>query len=1755
MKSKAMKRVIASVMTLLMAISLLPANMLGGGVQQVKAATKTYNVTGCDANLAKPNSERTTAVYGGLASDGTMKEIAATEVGNYQFVFYSGTGKKTGYSDKSWSFGSESGGKRLETQGGIQDSGRYIATTVGAGKTATIEVIWASGGDDARFDAVKPINETSLGTALTPASRKDASGNDCSATPAKDTLYCSTYKNVPEGSYAIGMTAGGYIYSIKVDETSGVLINAPTVSEVKVLQDQTDKSKVTISGSGVAGSADSEYVIVRVNEADEATTVGTTDGAIAEFSITDTLTSSGTYKYKVYGQGTSSSDAITAAEIITYKLPLAKPSVTTAAGNAMITVSWTEVKEATSYDVVVYDLFDGTDNRTIDNIAGQYLDVNNLTNGRKYQFKVIANRGDEQSESELSEVIRPKAVDSEADFFKADDLTVQKLSENLEYTTAKNHKITILATSDKYVNIQESGPEKGDTTSSDLFDEKQTGSTKSISGETFSKVINLNGTPTSKTKPTNRAIKVELEKKGYIEVFAVSTNKTDARKLNVFLLEKDAEGNDKYTSKGQINVGGFGSGAASSTMDLEAGTYCISSESGGIAVYGIRIGEGAAPLMDWTYVDDPIITSVENNGDGTFTVNYTVDFDNGGIDTARVFAYQNGFEVSNTEITGGTSAKVAAKEDGDYTFKVVISRNGCGDKESNVYELKNYELPLESPAITWVNNLGNGSVYVDWNNIQADTFDVLYKASGASEYTTAVTGNTTGNYTVEGLTPGTEYTIKVVAHNSVKGDSSSEKKITVGDAKQQWYADVFGSATSATITVNGTEYSLKSVDASYGEGTKVEDVTNTSGTVEIAKANNGKVADSEEGIEIYYTKINPNTENFKLTATFEVIDDFYVNNQSAYGIFAMDIQGVGTKDAKYMNSVSVGQFKMFGGTYHSNGARLITGYTSYDPTSTAGTGRNLNNTNLFSVQSTDDHSSNGDKFTYTLEKTNTGFICSMDGDSTPITFNGAQNIMVQEDGSIVVGVAAARVGVRISDIKFEKTEGKVEGGAVAELVEPTFTVLSGTKTGNPDYEFIAMSNVPGTLLLWTGDRSDQVSVHIDADGAVRVPHQLRNKGGYNAFCYEFYIDPSTPNLTDYSYIKNYEYIVEWRTFGDQGENIYVSPNGGGNGGKDSPMDLQTALNYAQPGQTIVMLDGVYYPNKTLTVNRSQNGTANRPITLTAQNPGKVVVDGSKLDWDQTAALFSITGSYWNIYGIEFRNSIGTGMRVNGNYNTIEMCQFHHNGNSGLQISRGGGEPNMLELWPTGNLVKNCDSYDNCDPGRSDADGFAAKLTVGEGNKFYGCISHHNIDDGWDLYAKSTTGPIGAVTIENCVTYNNGWLSTDDPKTLTKDEFGEGNGFKLGGENMYGAHKLINSISYDNYAKGITSNSGPDCQVINCTAFNNSLSNSSYNLSLYTKTSNVKGWVVSGMLSVVDKNIPTSVGSAGYPVAELGASNGVIYSLRSSSNYLYDGSASLNTQGVKATSDWFVSTDVSIKPTRNADGSINMHGLLELKDSAPADTGARLNATASVAPVMEARAEVSDTLSEESLTEAVKKATGATTVADLIKYLQKVIVESTGAKAKLTGVNVKDTKVVDINVLISYDNGVTWIKATPDNFPKNGVDVTIPYPEGTNRYGYDFVIGHLITEDCNGLTAGTMEYFKPVKDANGLRIHIMAASPFVIGWTEADEDSGDGGASITSVATGDTTPIIPYVILMVGSLAVCVSFVFVGKKRKSAKKND
>jgi hypothetical protein len=131
-----------------------------------------------------------------------------------------------------------------------------------------------------------------------------------------------------------------------------------------------------------------------------------------------------------------------------------------------------------------------------------------------------------------------------------------------------------------------------------------------------------------------------------------------------------------------------------------------------------------------------------------------------------------------------------------------------------------------------------------------------------------------------------------------------------------------------------------------------------------------------------------------------------------------------------------------------------------------------------------------------------------------------------------------------------------------------------------------------------------------------------------------------------------------------------------------------------------------------------------------------------------------------------------------------------------------------DQWPSNNLILSAVSHDNADSDGEDADGFAAKLTSGPGNVFRYAVSHNNIDDGWDLYTYADEDPIGAVTIEDSLAYENGTLSDG-----SQAGNGDRNGYKLGGEDVPINHVVRRSITYDNGKHGFTYNSNPGTMTI------------------------------------------------------------------------------------------------------------------------------------------------------------------------------------------------------------------------------------------------------------------------------------------------------------------------------------------------------
>ena len=952
-------------------------------------------------------------------------------------------------------------------------------------------------------------------------------------------------------------------------------------------------------------------------------------------------------------------------------------------------------------------------------------------------------------------------------------------------------------------------------------------------------------------------------------------------------------------------------------------------------------------VVDWESVAKPVISKVEAGADGfTVTVEGIVDEYNGAEDIVVTMLHNDGQagEAVIKRSEGTATVNFTAHESGDYTFVATAQRLGCADKASDVYEVKDFILGVKMPTITWAENKGNGEVYLDWVNISdAKDYTLTYKVKGSDESTAVkIDGITEGDYTVKNLTVGSTYEFSVVA-NRADGYCSavSEKELSVtADTQKNWYVSTVGSAQETKATITEADGNAQVINIANGDTAskkvatvEAKDITNTTGSMEIQAKASGKISDDEDGFSYYYTKVNPEKENFELTATFTVTDaSLTPDNQTGFGVVVADTLGVnnwGTPSYvhKYFNYFSS---MMYSSKINAPTMRYITGYTSADTSNKDGVDRVNNNVKFNQLTGTDMFKV-GAEYTFTVRKTNDGY------EAVATTENGTQTqkltandfTSVQEDGTVVVGVMVARkIGVKITDIKFTTSESKglATSEAVEDKVTPSIRVYSSNTCGAGEYEYTVVPNCAGTLKVTGSADGKAISKEVTADEVVRIPVAVNV--GSNTIKAEF--EPAAAaNITSTTTVTS-ETNVTRKVYGKAGQTIIVTPDGKttGDGTEESPLDINTAVSYAQPGQTILMKNGVY--DKWITINRSVCGTADKPINLVAESISTDGTDGVVL----SGAGLTIIGSYWHVYGLYVKDSSGVGIQVSGNYNTIDMCTVNHAANSGIQISRNGGADNYAgiqgKLWPTGNLIKNCESFDNCDAGRNDADGFAAKLTCGEGNRFYGCISHNNIDDGWDLYAKSVSGTIGSVTIENCVAYNNGWLTTDDV-TAAGYNYGEGNGFKLGGGYLKGGHKLINCVSFGNHAKGITSNSCPDISITRCTAYNNGNADS-YSIGLNTMDSMLKEWKVSGLISMSKADLTAK--------ADL-----IPFSQHGDDNYIYNGSESYNNLGQKATDEWFESVDTTIRPSRNADGTIDMHNLLVIKSGVLSDNvGARLDTT-------------------------------------------------------------------------------------------------------------------------------------------------------------------------------------------------------------------
>ena len=463
-----------------------------------------------------------------------------------------------------------------------------------------------------------------------------------------------------------------------------------------------------------------------------------------------------------------------------------------------------------------------------------------------------------------------------------------------------------------------------------------------------------------------------------------------------------------------------------------------------------------------------------------------------------------------------------------------------------------------------------------------------------------------------------------------------------------------------------------------------------------------------------------------------------------------------------------------------------------------------------------------------------------------------------------VGFFAARDAVVwVSNIKYWEADVDAcdpEDPITPSKLNPTFEILTPEIYTGINYLHIK-TNIPGQLIVNQDRQQIPNSViqntWVAGDTGSAVAHNMFTipvlplKDGDNTFTMTFYPNSDLPEAIAKSTYEgvvlgsnaaiNRTFVIKKKVYQNGTGDIFVSNNGAprNNGTRGSPLDLQTAITYVQPGQDIVMLDGVYMLQDTIVIPRYNDGAFGAYKTLRAENRHKVALDWS---WKKDPAnnrppfvpmrsrAFQLNGNYWKLEGFHVRNAPDDvkGMEIGGSNNIISWLTIYSNGETGFQIAGNSNEP--TRYWPSNNRVEYCESFNNRDPANTNADGFAAKLTVGKDNIFYRCIGHSNVDDGWDFFAKRETGPIGIITLEECIAYGAGVMSVKQPNgTWVVQYFGNNmgsytvsrNGFKMGGEGISVKHLAIHSVSFGNDGNAFTSNSNPSIILINSTSIGTS----------------------------------------------------------------------------------------------------------------------------------------------------------------------------------------------------------------------------------------------------------------------------------------------------------------------------------------------
>ncbi|WP_039054899.1 right-handed parallel beta-helix repeat-containing protein [Enterobacter sp. Bisph1] len=597
-----------------------------------------------------------------------------------------------------------------------------------------------------------------------------------------------------------------------------------------------------------------------------------------------------------------------------------------------------------------------------------------------------------------------------------------------------------------------------------------------------------------------------------------------------------------------------------------------------------------------------------------------------------------------------------------------------------------------------------------------------------------------------------------------------------------WKAITFGQSTDVNFSSNVLAEKIGVNDVTIdGKKLSTSDEADLSKPVTV-ESRGGKIANSHDGLTFFYTTL-PGEENFVLQATLTV-EQFGPENgakpaaQEGAGLLVRDVIGtprqqplkegyeefpaasnmvmnaIMTQDKKDNVRVKMQAITREGISQPWGNAGAAISKQSYHEEI------DLRQTPTFRLK---------------LERTNDGFISAWAPQGSDQWVSSsvphADLISVQNKGHYYVGFFASRnAKIIVSDASLTTSKARTVASAPwqPKPLPLVVQIASPAQSIGDAYTVQARANTDGLFSVRLNEVVIGNEKPVKAGEMYTLPTTL---GADNLFSVTFI--PSSGNETAPA---TQTFKVD-RVAGTPSPELYAAADGkpDGEGTATSPLDLPTAIALLAPGGTIHLQAGEYARTD---IPLTASGLRDKMKTLQAQ--GKVVIRGLLLD-----------ASYWHINGITVTDK---SLRIQGSHNLIEKVVASHNDDTGIQISspENVGRP----LWASYNRVVDSESSGNEDPGKINADGFAVKMRVGEGNQLERCYAHDNIDDGFDLFNKIEDGANGVVVIENSIARNN-----------------TSNGFKLGGEGQPVAHQVRNSKAIGNHLDGFTDNFNPGALVV------------------------------------------------------------------------------------------------------------------------------------------------------------------------------------------------------------------------------------------------------------------------------------------------------------------------------------------------------